>query len=284
MDIINLNKPFNLKHTALSHGWVNLSPFWWEDESSTLNKIESVRGTAYHCSIKQKGIMLILSSKPTPESLEKNILKARIERGLGLSIDLDPFISLLKEKGKRKMEKFILSGGGYLLRGSTFFEDVVKTIFTCNANWSYTKKMANDICNKYGAQCHCCQKNSFPEYDLLPKTLHINAGYRGKIVERVLAAYPDLERELDAQKYDDLYRSLLRIKGIGEYSAAHIMSLGGDYCRMPIDREVCTFLGFDYSKESIRTIQRKYSEEWGRWAFLAYKIERIVCKKNWIGN
>lgn len=48
-----MGKRYDLRATVLSHGWVKLAPFSWNDEKSMLSRVENIDGIGYHCHVAQ---------------------------------------------------------------------------------------------------------------------------------------------------------------------------------------------------------------------------------------
>jgi N-glycosylase/DNA lyase len=88
---------------------------------------------------------------------------------------------------------------------------------------------------------------------------------------------------MDGSARDGLvnYDYLISLKGIGPYSAAHVMMLLRDFSILPIDSEVSAYLrklGLD-PKDA-----QDVFKHWHQYRFLGYKLKRTVDKNNWIGD
>lgn len=68
----------------------------------------------------------------------KSIIVEQVRRMLRLDLDLTGWFATCP---RAKTEKF-----GWLFRSPTLFEDMVKTICTCNTNWKRTKTMCLSLC------------------------------------------------------------------------------------------------------------------------------------------
>jgi N-glycosylase/DNA lyase len=66
------------------------------------------------------------------------------------------------------------------------------------------------------------------------------------------------------------YQNLLSIKGIGPYTASHVMVLLHDFSRIPIDSEVSNYMKTNYSL-TVDQISDFYNP-WEKYKFLGYKI------------
>ena len=193
--LIRMKQPFNLEWTALSHGWVNLQPYCWDATESALVRVEQIGGTAVHYRTVQESPRAVGIHYSLPEAMsrqEESILMNRIERALGLDVDLKPLKIILRSRGEEDLLNILETGGGRFLRGTSLHEDIIKTIFTSNANWQFTVKMASDFCNKYGRPCSCCGMYAFPGVEDIPGSIQTKIGYRKSIIEDVMKVYGEI--------------------------------------------------------------------------------------------
>jgi len=278
--------PYSLRLTALSHGWVKLAPYGWDDSRDVLERIEAIEDKTVHCWVSQDAEGELTIAVDEAEDLmrrSKDKLKKQFERALSVSVNLADFRRKALLNNETGIVELIDSGGGRLLRGTSLLEDAIKTVFTCNASWGYSRLMATDACGRYGSRCVHCELRSFPSLHDWPKSIKMNAGYRRRTLEELIRNYPVLEELERAGDLGGLRTALRGIKGIGPYSESHIMCLAGDYSCIPVDREVANYLGYEYSRRAVNLIQDVYRGDWGPWSFLAYKAKRMVAKENWIG-
>jgi hypothetical protein len=58
----------------------------------------------------------------------------------------------------------------------------------------------------------------------------------------------------------------------------------GHYDQVPCDSEVRAFLGLSpkISQKEVERIMAKRYGHWGRFAYLAYKFERVFAKENYV--
>jgi 3-methyladenine DNA glycosylase/8-oxoguanine DNA glycosylase len=77
------------------------------------------------------------------------------------------------------------------------------------------------------------------------------------------------------------FEDLVALRGIGPYSANHLMMLTHDFGRIPIDSEVTRYCKehYDLEPEDIEFFFNK----WGEYRFLGYKLSRIIGDTNWTG-
>ena len=78
------------------------------------------------------------------------------------------------------------------------------------------------------------------------------------------------------------YDQLLKIRGIGPYSASHLRVLLHDFRRVPVDSEVSKYCEQRHHTQAPNIDH--FFEPWGRYRFLGYKLGRSVLDSNWIGD
>jgi 3-methyladenine DNA glycosylase/8-oxoguanine DNA glycosylase len=142
------------------------------------------------------------------------------------------------------------AGRGRLMRSASLFEDVIKTVTSCNVQWPSTIVMNRRLCEVVGVRVADAGPvtHAFPSPRALARTRattlrsRCRTGYRdARIIElaRMFA-----QGEIDAAWLADpatpdeaVYEALIEWPGIGPYAAANIMQLLGRYSRLPLDTE-----------------------------------------------
>jgi hypothetical protein len=272
-------QPYSLPLTVLSHGWVNLLPYYWDQKKKILRRQEKITHNAepitLEISQEQNHQLRILakSNRKISKSAKNNIAK-RIKRALSTDSDCREF-----HKVARKLDKgvanILVKGGGRFLKGTTLFEDIVKTLFTTNASWSSTQRMVNNFIKIYGTD------GAFPvPFDLVNVTENdlrekVKIGYRARYLVAILELFV-------GNSSGNLENIPSKIPGLGPYGMAHIRFLNNDFSIIPIDSEVRGFCNSFYGLKSDDQIIEAYSS-WGKYAFLGYKLSRHVKNNNWIG-
>lgn len=274
----------SLRDTVQSHGWVFLPPFAWDEARGTLSRLESGGGksllkvrvsqldsTAYH--------MVVTGDRVGQGNA--NRLQARVRRWL--STDWNPAGAVATARGiAPDIAAYIEQGGGRFLRGSTFFEDFVKTVCTINASWGFTVKMVSKMVEELGG-------GAFP----VPAVLldagedylknKARCGYRALVLIRCIREL--LERGLmdpSGESTGVSRTDLLQLPGIGPYAATHLGVLLHDFSRIPVDSEVRPYCAATYGVVDDEI--EDYFAPWGAYRFLGYKLRRIVDRTNWIGK
>jgi len=157
--------------------------------------------------------------------------------------DLSPFFELLE--GYLEFSWVEEIGAGRSIRSPTLFEDVVKTICTTNCSWALTKALSRRLCRKLG-EPFSEDSYTFPT----PKRMaskteefmrsEIKSGYRSPYLIELARKIVDGELDVEAWKDSSLdsvalKREIMRIKGVGDYAADHILTFLGRYDFLALD-------------------------------------------------
>jgi 3-methyladenine DNA glycosylase/8-oxoguanine DNA glycosylase len=166
-------------------------------------------------------------------------------------------------------------GGGRMLRGSSFYEDFVKTVLTINTSWSATCRMVAALVAEPG-------DGAFPGPEALldygEERLRERAklGFRARTIalatRRLLddgAITASGEGQIERLEHD----YLMSLKGIGPYAAAHCRVLLHDFSRIPIDSVVTAYLRERYDCDPAAFAADRSS--WGDYLALGYRLARL---------
>ena len=102
-------------------------------------------------------------------------------------------------------------------------------------------------------------------------------GYRASVLDKstnYLLDHDFINGNGDLITEGYLYEELLRINGIGPYSASHIAMLEHDYRHIPIDSAVTSYCKMRYGIDAKQVDQ--YFDLWGDYRFMGYKLSRIL--------
>ncbi len=180
------------------------------------------------------------------------------------------------------------SGRSRLFRSPTLFEDVVKTVTSCNVTWPSTVNMNRRLCEVLG------KGGAFPTALRMararPGTLRARCrvGYRDvRMVELAKLFIPrggkpaevDEEWLTDPATTDDeVFKFLNTLPGIGPYAAGNIMMLLGRYSRLAIDTETFSHakavLGMKGTDKALTTKLTAHYTPFGEFRFKSYWFER----------
>lgn len=284
-------KKFDFESIVLSHGWVFLEPFSWDIKKKSLKRRDKLySGTVVEYIIKEnksKNSLEIKTNVSLSEQ-EKQKIKSDIIYMFRFNEDLTEFHKKCKED---KVLKYVSQiGVGRMIRSPFVFENIIKTMCTTNVSWNNTKRMVENLVNEVG-------KGVFPGVvDILKynhdKFKNLGLGYRIDYILNLCRLIEDgkvilPERE---EKNDGIHEKILKlreVRGIGEYSVNHILTLLGVYSVIPIDSSVRRYFSQNiFSKCSKITddMINNYYSRWGKWKFLAYQSERLGRKLNYINS
>jgi 3-methyladenine DNA glycosylase/8-oxoguanine DNA glycosylase len=272
-----LDWPIDLGLTVASHGWVYLEPWRWSEATGTLSRAEIIdgrRGTVAVSQPEPRG--LAVSWDGFPDAAVPEILR-RVGRWVSAEWDPAPAVAALGA-GFPDEAALVAAGGGRLLRGSTFYEDFVKTVLTVNTNWSGTCRMSAALVAAPGG-------GAFP----LPEAVIDYGEERLRTVAKTGFRAPTLvaatRRMLDdgvidpeghghPERLDHEY--LTSHKGIGPYAAAHCRMLLHDFSRIPIDSVVVAHLRERHATTPAEFIAAR--ADCGAYLGLGYRLLRLKEK------
>jgi 3-methyladenine DNA glycosylase/8-oxoguanine DNA glycosylase len=280
---------FDFSATVKAHGWVALSPFGWDEASTTLTRTHRLDGgTAVRLHLtggqsrSREPIKISVEVASQLKAAEQAEIRRAVRRMLRLDEDLSEFHRLNSQLDNWNLE--LRPGTGRLLRCPRLFEDIVYTLCTTNIAWSGTKRMVARLASSLGDSFPGSnQDRAFPSAEAIaavdPQFLRREAGlgYRSDYIWEFASAVAGGQLVLTAfedpgHASEELYRLLRQIKGVGDYAAATILMLLGRYDRLAIDSELRAFVTkkyFDDQPVDAGQIRAIYAP-WGRWQYLAY--------------
>ncbi len=269
--------PIDLGLTVASHGWVHLEPWRWDAATGTLSHTERIGDRIGTIAMRQNDpATLAVAWDGFAASAQSEIL-TRAARWVSADWNPNPAISALGA-GFADEAALIARGGGRLLRGSTFYEDFIKTALTVNTSWSGTCRMTAALVAEPGG-------GAFPSPEMLidygEERLRgiAKLGFRAPVV--VSATWRMLDDgTLNAaghgseERLDHDY--LLGLKGIGPYAAAHCRMLLQDFSRIPVDSVVVAHLRERHDTDPATFIAAR--AECGPFLGLGYRLMRLKEK------
>lgn len=266
-----------LKRDVCSYGYFHLAPNVWSVESLTLTRPVRLAGGVATIVIAQPddrpGGALQLRADRALASAERAEAKRLITRMLRLDDDgVDEF-----HRVDRRWKK---SGRARIFRSPTFFEDLVKTVTSCNVTWPSTVNMNRRLCDVVDP--------AFPAPEQLARkraqTLRSRCGVGYRDVRLIELAKMARSGEIDAAWFEDpatpdetVHKALLTLPGIGPYAAGNMMQLLGRYGFLAIDTETIRHgreaLGFEGTDRDVEKQVRAHYERFGSHRFRSYWIE-----------
>ncbi len=241
--LLTLAWPIDLGLTVASHGWVHLEPWRWESETGRLLHAERIGGRDGTIAVHQRDKRtLTVAWNGFPDDAAPEILR-RAARWVSAEWDPAAAIAALGPSFADEAA-LIAAGGGRLLRGSTFYEDFIKTVLTVNTSWSGTCRMSAALVAEPGG-------GAFPAPEAVLDYGEARLRLRAKLGFRAPTVVAATRRMLDDGAIDRAghghpdrldHDYLVSFKGIGPYAAAHCRMLLHDFSRIPIDSVVIAHL------------------------------------------
>ena len=280
----NLNIPnnYSLEKVVLSHGWVFLDPFRYDYDKKELTFVLSETEKTNFIKISQIGDFINVESGG---ELSHAVLGC-IERALALDESTLPLIKKAKRLSKVAYE-LVQEGFGRLLKSTTLWEDLAKTLLTTNCNWRKTQSMTKNLCDKFGIAAQ--GRKSFPSPMQIieapaDQLQECGLGYRFQYLTALaeMCDKGELSRcENKCVSTEERVNMLSRIRGFGPYSVSHSLVLLKDYSHIPIDSDSAAYLkSFGFVDDNMKDAYAS----WGQYRFWGYKLGRIARKLNWIGE
>jgi len=247
-------EPVDLWRTLISHGFAELPPMALDETRRTLAlTVRPPRGAPRRVQIGAGGrgrAAIRIIGGPAPSATARAGIVATVAHVLHLDQDLSRFYATAAAD---ETMAWVTTGAGRMLRSTTVWEDVVKTVCTTNCTWALTRVMVTALVSHLGepAAGHRDDPlaNAFPTPGAMAARDErfyrevVRAGYRAprfvELATRVAGGDVDLEA-LGAASRDDLpddevERRLLALPGVGPYAAAHVMMTLGRNSRLILD-------------------------------------------------
>ena len=265
----------SLRMTVESHGWVGLAPWNWDGTTEALSRTDLLGGPT-----------TITVTQSGPRSME---VRAEGEGGEAsgdveaimrrwLSLDWDPAEAIqVASAVDVGVADAIRRGGGRFLRGSTFYEDYLKTVCTVQINWAGTKRMAGRLVQEIG-EGYVPTPVQILDAGEAALRERASMGFRAKGIvvstEKLLADGLVDEAGLAAEGLLT-YEALIGLHGIGPYAASHLRVLLHDFSRVPVDSEVTSYFR-DRHGIGPKEVE-SFLERWGDYRFLGYRLSRRLA-------
>lgn len=273
--------PFNFNSVVKSHGWLQLSPFEYDEDRQALrytDRLESGRVLDYQIHPASAGVQVhTLGSLSGPERKE---IAQKVTWMFGLNQDYSSFYRAARgETGLRKARRLAY---GRVLRSPTFFEDVLKTILTTNTLWAATRRMTLNLVNAFGSPGPDGRR-AFPTAEQIAATGEaalrnkVRVGYRAPAIHQLGRRVASGELDIEGFKTStlptlELRKQLLQLRGVGPYAAANLLMILGRPDFIPIDTYALKMVSLEWHRG--RKITPKHVEKafkhWGEFKGLAF--------------
>lgn len=275
-------KPFNFASVVNSHGWPQLAPFTYDENSNALGYILQLsNGRVIELKLCD-GTEGVIVETAKLDKKERREVADKVDWMFGLDMDFSHFYRA--SRGEPKLRRVKQRSLGRVLRSPTVFEDVVKTILTTNTLWGATKNMTRKLVERFGA---CLEgepeKRAFPNPASIaassPEVLKeaVRVGYRAPALHQLAVRVASGQLDLESLKTStlstlELRKYLLTINGVGPYAAANLLMILGRHDFIPIDSYALKMVSHEwYNGEPITAKEvEKHFERWGEFKGLAF--------------
>jgi 3-methyladenine DNA glycosylase/8-oxoguanine DNA glycosylase len=287
---LDVPRDYVLRRDATSYGYFLLEPNRWVPENEAFDRTLTIDQRAIDVRITQPrpggrivaGTPLVLSSDRARTKAEWTKVRSALIRMLRL----DEGAKVLAEF-HRLDPRFKREGCGRLMRSPTFFEDLIKTVTSCNVTWATTIAMNRKLCQHFGPGS-ASGARGFPSPEVLsrvrPATLRArcSVGYRDHRIVELARMFT--RGDINPEWFEDpahsdqaVYDAAIALPGIGPYAASNLLQLLGRYARLPLDSEGLrhgeTVLGFRGTDAAIMKRLKQHYQPMGPHAFRSYWFE-----------
>lgn len=283
---------FVLARDVCSYGYFLLAPNHWDVASQSLTRALHLRGGPVACVVRQAtprgeraaapGGALRITADRALDAGDRAELRGCLSRMLRLDESAEDLAGFFAADARWRD-----AGRGRLFRSPTLFEDVVKTVTSCNVAWPSTIGMNRRMCEVLGARTPSGLR-CFPTAEKIARTragtlrARCGVGYRDQRLIDLARLF--VRGEIDeawltsgATSDDEVFRLLLTLPGIGPYAAGNIMQLLGRYSRLALDsesvRHARTVLGMEGEERALMKRLAEHYAPFGAHRFRSYWFE-----------
>ncbi len=282
---------YTLSRDVCSYGYFRLAPNRWDPACQVLHRVLDLPDGAVKVELVQPGT----TGSPIKATCDRVLTRQeqlQVRSMLRRMLHLDGAGSSEAIKAFHKSDRrWKKSGRGRIFRSPTFFEDLIKTVTSCNVTWAVTVTMNRRLCEVINP--------GFPRPAQLARRrpaqlrTRCSVGYRD--VRLIELGKMSVRGELDGAWFEDpanddqiVYKRLLSLPGIGPYAAANMMQLVGRYSFLAIDseslrhgREVLCLSGKD---GPLTKKLHKHYEPFGKDRFRSYWFELWTDHERTLGK
>lgn len=271
---------YEVARDVCSYGYFRLAPNRWDAERQVLQRVLDLDGGLARVEVAQGG------TRGAPLTVTCDRALSRADKALAITmlrwmLHIDGAGSHAAVAAFHTIDpRWKKTGRGRIFRSPTFFEDLVKTVTSCNVTWAVTVTMNRRLCEVINA--------GFPRPEQLARRRaaslrsRCSVGYRD--VRLIELGKMCVRGELDAPWFEDpanddqvVYKRLLTLPGIGPYAAANMMQLLGRYGFLAIDSEALRhgreILGLSGKDGPLARRLRAHYEPFGNQKFRSYWFE-----------
>ncbi len=283
--VLKIHPPadFELARDVCSYGYFVLMPNAWDVSGQRLFRVLEFDEKPSACVIDQceDGKLRVRFDRRLDRA-QQSQARVQISRMLCLEMARDDIRAFHRVDPRWKK-----SGRGRLFRSPTLFEDVIKTVTSCNVTWPGTVNMNRRLCEVCGRKS-ASGAYSFPSAKKLARTRlgtlrgRCRVGYRDQriidLAKLFVSGHVDEAWLTDPSVSDDeVFKFLISLPGIGPYASGNIMQLLGRYSRLAIDTETIrhgkAVLGMVGTDGQIIKALHAHYEPFGEHKFRSYWFE-----------
>jgi 3-methyladenine DNA glycosylase/8-oxoguanine DNA glycosylase len=281
---LSARPPFNFLSVVNSHGWRQLAPFSYDENTNTLFYVLRLsNGRVIELKLRDGAdVDGVIVETEKLDKTERKQVADKVTEMFGLDMDYSLFYAASRVEPKLARAKKLAVGR--VLRSPTLFEDVIKTILTTNTLWAATKNMTLKLVNELGESFPAdATKKAFPTPEAIaassPEFLRekIRVGYRAPAIHQLAVRVASGTFDLESLKTSDLptlelRKELLKINGVGPYAAANLLLLLGRSDFIPIDSWALKLVSHEWyhGKPITPKEVEKHFEKWGEFKGLAF--------------
>ncbi len=273
---------FDLARDVCSYGYFLLEPNHWDPDARTFARALDLAEGPAGVVIDERAGRLRARFDRTLGRAEQAAARAGVGRMLWLDAPASE-----RRAFHRLDPRWRASGRFRLFRSPTLFEDVVKTVTSCNVAWPSTITMNRRLCEVYGSRSPSGLL-TFPGAAKLararPENLRARCrvGYRDARIVALARLFRsgaiDEAWLVDpATPDDEAFAFLLTLPGIGPYAAGNVMQLLGRYSRLALDseslRHARSVLGMEGPDAALMKRLAAHYEPFGAHRFRSYWFE-----------
>jgi 3-methyladenine DNA glycosylase/8-oxoguanine DNA glycosylase len=290
--LVAAHKPFNFTSVLNSHGWRQLAPFSYDENTSTLSYVLRLsNGRVIDLKLRD-GIDGVTVETEKLDKTERKEVVEKVTWMFGLTMDFSLFYAASRLEPKLAHAKKLARGR--VLRSPTLFEDVIKTILTTNTLWAATKNMTTKLVNELGESLSSVGRvvaSAAPRIETIafpiPEAIaasspdflkeKIRVGYRAPAIHQLAVRVASGKFDLEALKTSELptlelRKELLTINGVGPYAAANLLMILGRHDFIPIDSYALKMVSNEWYRGkpiTARDVEKRF-EKWGEFKGLAF--------------
>ncbi len=143
---LSIPHPFHLERTLKTHGWFQLPPFYWDDDTHSLNWAMRLQNEPVLINLKgedeTKAEYRVRVAGNFAKSSHK-FIKEKCRHVFNLELDLSDYYKICKKDPI--LNKVPQRGIGRLMRAESLWEDLFKSICGTNVQWKQAVKMVHNI-------------------------------------------------------------------------------------------------------------------------------------------